>query len=48
MALKQKHVDAAREARLWIRDILVPIIGVILAIKLKDVTGGSNGYYDYK
>lgn len=36
MAIKQKHVDAAREARLWIRDILVPITGLIIAVVIKN------------
>ena len=27
--MKQRTIDAAREARLWIRDIIVPAVGVI-------------------
>ena len=30
--MKQKHVDASREVRLWISQILMPIIGVIMVI----------------
>ena len=27
--MKQKHIDAAREVRLWIRDIVVPVVGIM-------------------
>ncbi len=26
--MKYKHIEAAREARLWIKDIVVPVIGL--------------------
>ena len=32
MAVKQKHIDMAREVRLWIGQILVPLAGVIMII----------------
>ena len=29
--MKQKHIDAARELRLWIRDIIVPVaVGTLM------------------
>lgn len=27
--MKQRTIDSAREARLWLRDIIVPAVGVI-------------------
>ena len=26
--MKYKHIEAAREVRLWIRDIVVPVLGL--------------------
>ena len=29
--MKQKHIDASREARLWLRDIIIPaFVGVMM------------------
>ena len=28
--MKQKHIDAAREARLWIAQIIAPLAGVVI------------------
>ena len=30
--MKQKHVDASREVRLWITQVIAPIVGVVLFI----------------
>lgn len=30
--MKQKHIDAAREIRLWIRDIVIPALGITLMV----------------
>lgn len=30
--MKQKHIDAAREARLWVVQIISPAIGILLMI----------------
>lgn len=30
--MKQKHVNAAREARLWVKDIVVPVIGAVFVL----------------
>ena len=31
MAIKQKHVDAAREVRLWFKEVIIPA-GVVVAL----------------
>lgn len=28
--MTRKQIDQAREARLWIRDIVVPVLGIVL------------------
>ncbi len=28
MKIRRKNVDAAREARLWIRDVIIPVVGI--------------------
>lgn len=28
--MKQKHIDALREVRLWLRDILIPLAGIMV------------------
>lgn len=28
MKIIRKNVDAAREARLWIRDVIIPLVGI--------------------
>ena len=43
MAIKQKHVDAAREVRLWFKEVIIPA-GVVYAFvkddsKLKQKAG---------
>lgn len=30
--MKQKHIDASREARLWLRDIVVPAVAVMMMV----------------
>lgn len=30
--MKQKHIDAAREARLWVVQIIGPAVGILLMI----------------
>lgn len=51
MAIKQKHVDAAREARLWIRDILIPVGCIVLCIVASKMSGNKaqakNNAYEY-
>ena len=37
--MKQRTIDTAREARLWIRDIIVPAVGVIAFVALN---AGAN------
>lgn len=32
MRLKQKHVDASREARLWLGQIVIPAIATVMAV----------------
>ena len=32
--MKQRTIDTAREARLWIRDIIVPAVGVIAFVAI--------------
>ena len=31
--MKRKNIDAAREARLWIRDIIVPATGLVIWVR---------------
>lgn len=28
MKIRRKNVDAAREARLWVRDVIIPLVGI--------------------
>lgn len=37
--MKQRTIDTAREARLWIRDIIVPAVGIITVIAVNAVAG---------
>lgn len=37
--MKQRTIDTAREVRLWIRDIIVPAVGVIAFVALN---AGAN------
>lgn len=30
--MKQKHIDASREARLWLNQIVLPIVGIVLMV----------------
>ena len=30
--MKQKHIDASREVRLWIQQVIAPIVGVVLVV----------------
>ena len=30
--MKQKHIDAAREARLWISQIVIPVFGIMMMV----------------
>ena len=32
MALKQKHIEASREARLWIGQIIVPVVSTVMIV----------------
>lgn len=27
--MKQKHIDASREARLWLSQIVIPVVGIM-------------------
>lgn len=40
--MKQRTIDTAREARRWIRDIIVPAIGVIAFVALN--TGANERF----
>lgn len=40
--MKQRTIDTAREARLWIRDIIVPAVGVIAFVALN--TGANERF----
>lgn len=30
--MKQKHIDAARELRLWISQIVIPAVGIVAVV----------------
>lgn len=30
--MKQKHIDASREARLWLSQIVLPIVGIVMMV----------------
>jgi hypothetical protein len=30
--MKQKHIDASREARLWLSQIIIPIVGIVMMV----------------
>lgn len=30
--MKQKHIDASREARLWLSQIIIPIAGIVMMV----------------
>lgn len=30
--MKQKHIDASREARLWLNQIVLPIVGIVMMV----------------
>ena len=32
--MKQRTIDSAREARLWLRDIIIPAVGVIAFVAM--------------
>ena len=32
MALKQKHIEASREARLWIGQVIVPVVSTVMIV----------------
>ena len=40
--MKQRTIDTAREARLWIRDIIAPAVGVIAFVALN--TGANERF----
>lgn len=33
--MKQKHIDASREVRLWLRDLIVPTVVIVAAVMSK-------------
>lgn len=45
--MKQKHIDASREARLWLGQILLPLVGVIVAVP-ESREWLVNKYYDIR
>lgn len=30
--MKQKHIDASREARLWLSQIVLPVFGIVMMV----------------
>ena len=30
--MKQKHIDASREARLWLSQIIIPAFGIVMLV----------------
>lgn len=30
--MKQKHIDASREARLWLSQIVLPVVGIVMMV----------------
>lgn len=30
--MKQKHIDASREARLWLSQIVLPVAGIVMMV----------------
>lgn len=30
--MKQKHIDASREARLWLSQIIIPTFGIVMMV----------------
>lgn len=44
--MKQKHIDASREARLWLGQVIVPVITAVLIVKSSPQL--SNAVLDLK
>lgn len=46
--LKQKHVDAAREVRLWMSQVIIPIGGIIVMTNPKVSSKVNEGVNNVK
>lgn len=45
--MKQKHIDAAREVRLWLSQIVIPAVGIV-AVVPEAREAIVNKYYEVK